>query len=1250
MKRILQLPLLLLVMFSALNVKSQSILYRDTLVNGTTYCPTTPNGGWVYKKYKNFRTSLDTTTRFFTEIRMNGQFATASRTCTDKYVVRKLAAALKSGTSFVVNCNSITWEIGGTGSCLVTGGCTSGTGDDIHFGSYPVGTSGVCACGSGTYWVFRQTIGNLNWGGVNTATCSPPTQWVELEFKFLPPVNFDVATLGVNKVDPCLYTQDIKATFANLGKRSFDSFQYTVKINSTVYGPYWKKVTLAPQATTNFTVISNFAYTASTNYTIQVFARRPNNQFDSFPSDDTATSKFKFFGTKGVPNAIDTNVCGSQSLSVRCIPAQAGDSLAWFSDRTLGGMIGTGPKYTTKYLSSGATYKFYAASYNGFTQGALNTGYTFTNSWQGTMFNLTATDGDLLIDSLGINLYSVGAPPGNNTPLDIWVRQGGFSGAETDPTKWTKVWSGQVMSKGTQLRSVAPWKYTLSNGVLYGVYLNFTNGARQVPLLKPTAQTISNADLTLQGGTMSGLDFGAVIQAGTFDGEVFYRKLLCKSKPDSSTVVVNPAPYGAKMVAGFPFKTAPKNSGSGVVAKPHVVAMGDTLALNLAAPTGYTDAEHNTKWKVANVQVKSMGGRSLNFGWTDPNPNPGRLVYTPDASMIDSVLKVMVRIQQIGGPGCDTNLVHYIYVAPLPEPNFSRNAKICDGDPIEFTNKSKILKGFIDYKWYFGDGDSSEAQDPIKQYASFGVYYCKLNAISSIYGYVRTKIDTITVTQIPLVKFKVLNACETKAHSFVNQTTVNAGTLSYSWDFGDLTPKSTVKDPTHLYASVGQYKVTLTASANGCSAVGIKNAYVFPKPKASYAYDDSKKYCTNTPVTFTNTSTISSGNMGVKWKFEPGQLGTVDVPLHTFKTAGKYDVKAIAISEFGCMDSTLKTVTIFEAPKVSFTNSSACDLTPTQFTNNTPDVPNAVDNYKWSFGDGNSSTALSPSHQYTQLGPKTVKLVVSTSSGCADSASKEIVVGTQANVDFDAQAACSGEEVQFDNKTKFPQGDVKYKWYFGGVDSSSLADPKYTFKPTNTTTYNITLKVTVDGGCESVVTKPLNILEKPTCNFTINDGWNSASGGYGYRTVNVAAGNTTYPYYRFKFSDGGSLTSATGEYQFPYEGDFTVTLIARNSVDCECTSTQTKSIRNSVGTQSINGANITVFPNPTQGLLNIQALEGVSIESVSVYTLLGELVTVSESHSGNKGQIDMGTAANGVYLVKVSTDKGSVTQRITLQQ
>jgi PKD repeat protein len=1228
LKNLIYAFLILLLGFGASDLNGQNIVYRDTFRNGV------PATTAQIARWDAFRAKL-LSNLSYTGMVIRGSYDQTGKKCTDPTITKDMANALRTYTTYI---------------SASTGGNVWST-CNRYLGEVWINPPSSCSgsnCPSPGY-IIRPGIGtgNQNWGGINTATCGGPDQWMELVFEVVPPFNKDVSTVEIITPDVCVSSQDIKARFKNTGKQSIDSFQYTLKINSTVTGPFWKKAKLATGKDTVMVVSAAYSFTPSTNNTITVWTSKPDNKLDSFPKNDSAFVAFRYNGNKGTPNAIDTSVCGSQSVMLRAIPAAAGDSIAWFSDRALNVLIQLGPKYTTKYLASGATYKFYVASYNGFAKGALNTGYGFTNSWAGTMFNLTANAGDLLVDSLGINLYSNGAPPGQNTPLDIYMRQGGFNGVEQDATKWTKVWSGQVLSKGSQNRSTCYFSTSLKAGIVYGVYLNFTGGAQQIPLLKGTPQTFSNADLTLAGGTMNYANFGSIIQNGTFEGEVFYRKVLCKSAPDSAKLVINPTPYGAKLIPGTPFQTSPKKSGQGTSASPHVVALGDTLGFDLSAPTGYTNGAHNGTWKVANVSMFSKGGRALSsYTWVDPSGSgAGKLKYTPTTTEIDSMVMVKVRLQQIGGSNCDTFLTHYIYVAPLPKPDFKRASKVCDGDVIDFTNTSTIQSGFIEYKWFFGDGDSSEAIDPIKQYPSFGTYYCRLNAISSIYGYVRTKIDTIVVTQIPLVNFKVTNACETKAHVFTNTTTVSAGTLQYSWNFGDNTALSTVKSPTHSYSTPGQYKVTLTASANGCSASATKNAYLFPKPKASFTYPSGNKYCTNTPVTFNNTSTISSGNMGVKWKFEGGEFGTINKPEYTFSSPGTFTVTAYAISEFGCTDSAKNPITIFEAPVVSFTNSSLCDQTPTQFTNTSSVV--AGSSPKWSFGDGNTSNASNPTHQYAKVGPTTVKLVVSTTAGCADSVSKVLNVGTQASVNFDAQSACSGQQVQFENKTTYQQGKIAYKWYFGGVDSSEISDPQFTFNVANTKTFNITLRATVDGGCVSELTKPLSILELPSCGFTVADDWTP---GDGYRTVKVTANNTTYPYYRFKFSDGGSLLTSSGTYQFPYEGDFEITMVARNSVDCECLTTQSKSIRNSLGTNAIAGNEVRLYPNPSTGMVNIEATAGTKIQTVEVFNLLGEKMTVTVKTTENTGTMEMGDVSNGVYLVKVTTTSGTITRRVTINK
>jgi hypothetical protein len=69
-----------------------------------------------------------------------------------------------------------------------------------------------------------------------------------------------------------------------------------------------------------------------------------------------------------------------------------------------------------------------------------------------------------------------------------------------------------------------------------------------------------------------------------------------------------------------------------------------------------------------------------------------------------------------------------------------------------------------------------------------------------------------------------------------------------------------------------------------------------------------------------------------------------------------------------------------------------------------------------------------------------------------------------------------------------------------------------------------------------------------------------------------------------------------------------------------------------------------VYPNPTQGQVTIEA---ESIHHVSIYNILGEKVFESAAHS-NVLDIDLSVFQNGLYLIKVKTDKGLLTHMVTL--
>ena len=71
----------------------------------------------------------------------------------------------------------------------------------------------------------------------------------------------------------------------------------------------------------------------------------------------------------------------------------------------------------------------------------------------------------------------------------------------------------------------------------------------------------------------------------------------------------------------------------------------------------------------------------------------------------------------------------------------------------------------------------------------------------------------------------------------------------------------------------------------------------------------------------------------------------------------------------------------------------------------------------------------------------------------------------------------------------------------------------------------------------------------------------------------------------------------------------------------------------------------TVYPNPTQGMITIEAED---IKSVSVFNVLGEKVFEGSAH-GDVFEYDFSHQSAGLYFVKVETAKGIETMRVTVR-
>jgi hypothetical protein len=79
--------------------------------------------------------------------------------------------------------------------------------------------------------------------------------------------------------------------------------------------------------------------------------------------------------------------------------------------------------------------------------------------------------------------------------------------------------------------------------------------------------------------------------------------------------------------------------------------------------------------------------------------------------------------------------------------------------------------------------------------------------------------------------------------------------------------------------------------------------------------------------------------------------------------------------------------------------------------------------------------------------------------------------------------------------------------------------------------------------------------------------------------------------------------------------------------------------------------NVSLFPNPTRGLFNLARMDAATEVEVSVLDLQGKVLTVAKWNEGVETlSIDLSSFANGVYMVRMTSDEGSRTMRVSVQK
>jgi gliding motility-associated-like protein len=157
--------------------------------------------------------------------------------------------------------------------------------------------------------------------------------------------------------------------------------------------------------------------------------------------------------------------------------------------------------------------------------------------------------------------------------------------------------------------------------------------------------------------------------------------------------------------------------------------------------------------------------------------------------------------------------------------------------------------------------------------------------------------------------------------TFENQS-VSPGINSYFWDFGvtnSKTDTSSAPRPLFTYADTGVYTARLIVNPGGiCPDSVTTEVRIFPGFNVDFSI---KGVCQELPYQFIDLSKTTYGVIN-KWKWNFGDLSTnadtsnLKTPFYNYNNIEKYQVKLIAGSSKGCIDSTIKELDVVAKPHI----------------------------------------------------------------------------------------------------------------------------------------------------------------------------------------------------------------------------------------------------------------------------------------------------------------------------------------------
>ena len=170
---------------------------------------------------------------------------------------------------------------------------------------------------------------------------------------------------------------------------------------------------------------------------------------------------------------------------------------------------------------------------------------------------------------------------------------------------------------------------------------------------------------------------------------------------------------------------------------------------------------------------------------------------------------------------------------------------------------------------------------------------------------------------------------------------------------------------------------------------------LFNPPPAIALTSDTNAMCVPGIVQFYDSSVTGNINDPINtwyWSFGDGTTSSQQNPVHSYSQPGTYLVTLTVTTDGGCTSNNSSAPLVINAypfPVAAFSvNSTELNLPYDMLICNNQSAGAVT--YLWNFGDGGTSTAVSPQYLYTSVGIFPVQLIATSQYGCSDTASIDV--------------------------------------------------------------------------------------------------------------------------------------------------------------------------------------------------------------------------------------------------------------------